>query len=192
MAKKIDNKTYPDKIGDVLKDKDFLEVVENWAKDRDKVAADMLMCVQTNMEPDRFYEHFLKKGARHPISVDATLRKAMEKLASEDDFENKIWKHLLIPNTKKACLKTLEDDSLPRFFKSAEFKLHHNPDVKGSSAKVAKLLGVENDDTLKDLMTATALGREQDVKTLSAKLIDKHKVKESKTFVSRMKKAMGL
>lgn len=192
MPKKIDNKTYPDTIATILKDADFLEIFEDWAHNKERVAADMMMFIQTNMQNDRLYEHFLKKGARHPISVNANIRKAVEGLAANGDFENAIWKKLLIPTMRKDCITILEKVCLPRFWKSIEFKLHHNPDVKGKTSKVAKLLGVKDDGLLEDLMKATALNNTSDMNRLSKALLANNQVKEPKTFMGRMKKAMGL
>lgn len=193
MPKKIDNKTYPDTIATILKDKDFLEVFEDWAHKKERVTADMMMFIQTNMQTDRLYEHFLKKGARHPISVNATNRKAVEGLAAKEDWDHTIWKNLLIPNMRKDCITVLEKISIPNFWNSAEFKLHHNPDVKGQSRKVAQLLGVEDDGVLKDLMKATALNNTSEMNRLSKALMNNNKVKDRpKTFLGRLKKAMGL
>jgi len=193
MPKKIDNKTYPDTIATILKDKAFLEVFEDWAHKKERVAADMMMFIQTNMQTDRLYEHFLKKGARHPISVNPTNRKAVEGLAAKEDWDHTIWKNLLIPNMRKDCISVLERISLPNFWKSAEFKLHHNPDVKGQTSKVAKLLGVKDDTVLKDLMTATALGNTSEINRLSKALMVNNKIKEEpKTLLGEIKKAMGL
>lgn len=65
--------------------------------------------------------------------------------------------------------------------------------MKGQSRKVAQLLGVEDDGVLKDLMKATALNNTSEMNRLSKALMNNNKVKDQpKTFLGRLKKAMGL
>ncbi|MBP1848608.1 hypothetical protein [Rhizobium halophytocola] len=194
---KIGGKSYPDKISDILKDKDLLEAFEKWAHARQPLAENMMMFIQTNMNIDRVYEHFLKVGAAHTVHTGLSNAQmdAFHKIAEDEDWKHKAWK-ALVAKLKAKFTKDLDQRFVPKFWTSAEFKTHHATQVEtdiGSTSKVAKLLGVKDDDNLKNLMVAANMGSDRDMKKYSEAVLKQAKSDEAaKTFVGRMKKAMGL
>jgi hypothetical protein len=198
MAKTIGNKTYPDNIEDILKNDDLAECVQDWAHDRQSLAENLIMFIQADKWSNELvYERFLQPGAVHTLDVrlQEKLVDMLNLAANDETWKHPIWKAAR-KSIREDCVSQFDKKYLPKFWDSAEFGEYRQQQAikdMGSTSKVAKAIGISDDDNLRNLMIAASLGDKSDAEKHAKAISKKLKSKEDHSSVfARVKKAMGL
>ena len=110
------------------------------------------------------------------INLPGAILNPMRELAKAKD-----WKGMapVMEKAKKNIRALLRDDVLPRFYNgSKEYNDYLKGEKMGNPAKAAKLLGINDADTLYDIMLAVLTGEDSKARALYKKLELKEKYEE--------------
>lgn len=159
-AFKFGRETYPNDYAELMMDEDLRSAFETYAEKTNIL--ENVNFLSTEFEPKRDYERFIKQRAREQINITGALRKEMDRLDAEGNYDEKAWQ-LHVIAAKEEVRATINENHLAvktdRFWKSAEFAALLKRNL-GDPKKAAEKLGIKdaNVELLLDLMLAAMIG----------------------------------
>ncbi|WP_118136712.1 hypothetical protein [Oceanicella sp. SM1341] len=176
MAMKIEGISYKDKIAEMLRDRELLDVlIEDIQKF--EIFKNMLRFLISPPRPSEVYVQYLSPQADYPVNagnrIDAHVRDLLRNGGSDDP---RLWGGIIQLLTVK-LKRDFDDSIIPAFFKRPAFLAHHEKKARalarskmGSPRTVARNLGVKNVAKLEELMIAAFLKRDSVAEGLAREL----------------------
>ncbi|WP_299606125.1 hypothetical protein [uncultured Tateyamaria sp.] len=120
-------KTYPDTIETIVRDKALLGVFQDFLKG--VMADENINMYLAPHEPEVVYERFIREGSAEQVNVPGGLFATANALAGQAEEDPQYWQHPdwvdILESFRSMCAKNLTNDKLSQFWRSKQFKKHH-------------------------------------------------------------------
>lgn len=197
---KISGISYPTQPKALLQDSALKGLFRAFAK---KAMVDeniaFIEAVETRYDPKVLYKAFISDDAKLQINIPGSIKQPADALAQRAAKDPEVWKDRAWRDIFEAALDSVEallsNDAVPKFYKSQEFRAHHEAALRKKMTgvdKAAKLLGVKDVKTLGELAFQMRLDgpTSPKAKALSEKLVKQENLRmKADAMLEALKKA---
>lgn len=177
----------PKTVLDIVKDKKMTAAYMGYCKRR--YCLNEFMFTQNKGNAESLWVRYMdQKKGKEPVNITSKTHIAARALAEKGDFKHADWKKIIATGKKEVVLMLNKD--VMGFTGSDEYKKYVAENQMGDPKKAAKLLGITDAKTLKDVMVNVAVGDKKTAEKLWKDLMKKEKIiQDYKAMCAALKKA---
>lgn len=118
MTMRVGSKNFPDTLSEILKDRAFLDAFAKHLKDKTAFEnVQFYLAAERGVKPGSLYKNFISDMSRKPINISSSVRKNMDDLAAQNNFEPGAWA-AYINSAKVEIYNLMNTNFYSSFFKS--------------------------------------------------------------------------